>query len=53
MYTGTLIEDLITTVERVEKQNAASRRERSELDDFYMLAQPEMLILGRDFMGVA
>jgi hypothetical protein len=52
MYTGTLIDDLISTVEQT--QTRADERVRGEkLDYWYMLAQHELTQLQSNFAGVA
>jgi hypothetical protein len=52
MYTGTLIEELIAAVERVES-TTREERETAELERLY-LAQPcEFMKLERSLLGVA
>lgn len=41
MYTGNLINELISTVERAEQRIEQARYDEQQLDRFYMLANPE------------
>jgi hypothetical protein len=52
MYTGTLIEDLIATVQRVEVQLLADR-ETAELERLYLASGPEISRRDHNLLGVA
>jgi hypothetical protein len=52
MYTGTLIEELIAAVERVETTNRA-QRETAELERLYLAEPCEILKLEQRLLGVA
>ena len=41
MYTGNLINELISTVERAEQRIEQGRNEDQQLERFYMLANPQ------------
>ena len=53
MYTGTLIEDLMRTVERVEKRSLQARSQDEKLAHFYTLAQSELAQYEPQLLGVA
>jgi hypothetical protein len=54
MYTGTLINDLIATVERAEASPRLDRVQESQLAYWYAVAQNELAKLGaRELAGVA
>jgi len=42
MYTGTLIEDLMKTVETAERRSLQARSQEEKLAHFYELAQSEL-----------
>ena len=52
MYTGTLIDDLIATVERAE-QHAQHEADSTELDRWYAVAPRELLQAEPTLVGVA
>jgi hypothetical protein len=52
MYTGTLINDLISTVERTQTR-ADERVRKEKLSFWYLLAECEMATLETDLVGVA
>jgi hypothetical protein len=51
MYTGTLIEDLIATVERMEQYGRL--RSNAELENWYAGAHSENVRLEQNLLGVA
>jgi hypothetical protein len=53
MYTGTLIEDLIKTVERAEKCSQTVLSSEEKLAHFYQVAQFEMVQFESRLAGVA
>jgi hypothetical protein len=54
MYTGTLIDDLIATVERAEASPRLDSQRESQLAYWYAVAQHELANLGaRELAGVA
>ena len=56
MYTGTLIDDLIATVERAETSVRLDPQQESRLAYWYALAQNELVVLNlgkADFSEVA
>ena len=54
MFTGTLIDDLITTVERVESPLRLDPEQESKLEYWYAVAQNELANLGTyELAGVA
>ena len=54
MFTGTLIDDLITTVERVESPSRLDPEQESKLEYWYAVAQNELANLGTyELAGVA
>jgi hypothetical protein len=52
MYTGTLIADLIATVQRVE-ENLLVKCETAELERMFMAGQPEVHRYDQNLLGVA
>jgi len=52
MYTGTLIEQLMTSVERAEQRSSASY-EREELERWYAAVSKQWQPLERELQGVA
>jgi hypothetical protein len=52
MYTGTLIDDLITTVERAEKCSQRLLSPEEKLAHFYQVAQLELAQLESSLAGV-
>ena len=52
MYTGTMIEDLIATVQRIETRTMAER-ETAELERLYMAGEPEIRRCDHNLLGVA
>jgi hypothetical protein len=53
MYTGTLIEDLMETVERAEKRSLEARLEDEKLEYFYSISQLELTQSEPMLAGVA
>ena len=53
MYTGTMIEDLMKTVEAAEKRYLQTRSEEEKLEHFYALAQFELTHYETPFAGAA
>ena len=53
MYTGTLIDDLIATVERAETSFRFDPEQESKLSYWYAVAQSEVANLSHEFAGVA
>jgi hypothetical protein len=53
MYTGTVIEDLMETVERAEKRSLKARSQEEELARFYAVSQFELAELEPSLAGVA
>lgn len=51
MFTGTLIEDLIATVERVQKRAEAEAQEMAEIEPW--IAELEIAACDDKFLGVA
>jgi len=52
MYTGTLIEELIAAVERVETHSIVEI-ETAELERLYFAARPEFVSYEHNLLGVA
>jgi len=53
MYTGTLIEDLLKTVERTEQRSLKAYSQEEKLAYFYTLAQSEVGPIESQLLGVA
>ena len=53
MYKGTLIDDLITTVERAETSQRLDRERESKLAYWYAIAQSELASLNYELVGAA
>jgi hypothetical protein len=53
MYTGTLIEDLMETVERTERRASEFRSQEEKRAQFYEFAQLELAQLESRLSGVA
>jgi hypothetical protein len=53
MYTGTLIDDLIATVERAETSQRLDPEQESKLAYWYTVAQAELTHLNYELAGVA
>ena len=53
MYKGTLIDDLITTVERAETSQRLDREQESKLAYWYAVAQCELANLNYELVGAA
>jgi hypothetical protein len=53
MYTGTLIEDLMETVERIARCSSEFRSQEERLADFYTFSQLELAQLESSLAGVA
>lgn len=53
MYKGTLIDDLIATVERVETTQRLEPEQESKLAYWYAVAQTELASLNYQLAGVA
>jgi len=53
MYTGTMIEDLMKTVERTEKRSLQSYSTENKLMYFYTRAQSELTSVESLLLGVA
>jgi hypothetical protein len=53
MYTGTVIDDLMETVERTEKRSLKVRSEEEKLAHFYTVSQFELAELEPSLAGVA
>jgi len=53
MYTGTLIEDLMKTVENAERRSMQSGSQEEKLAHFYTLAQSELAQAEPRLLGVA
>ena len=53
MYTGTLIDELMATVERVEKHALHVRSQEEKLAYFYNVAQTELRGYESELAGVA
>jgi hypothetical protein len=53
MYTGTLIEDLLQTVERAEKHSLQARSAEEKLAHFYAVSNDELTQLEPALAGVA
>ena len=53
MYKGTLIDDLIATVERAETSLRVDPEQESKLAYWYCVAQAEMANSGYELAGVA
>jgi hypothetical protein len=53
MYKGTLIDDLIATVERAETSFRLGPEQESKLAYWYSIAQSEVANLSYEFAGVA
>ena len=51
MYTGTLIEELMATVERAEQHTRAPEPVTEDIDRWF--ADPEFALLERNYQGVA
>jgi hypothetical protein len=52
MYTGNLINDLISTVERTQARSE-ERNRKEKLTFWYLLAECEMAMLETELVGVA
>jgi hypothetical protein len=53
MYTGTLIEDLMETVERTQQRSTQSHSQEEKLARFYAFSQLELAQLESSLAGVA
>jgi hypothetical protein len=53
MYTGTLIDDLMKTVERTEKRALQARSHEEKLAYFYTQAQSELAQYEPNLLGAA
>lgn len=53
MFTGTLIDDLMTTVERAEKRAFVERTQEEKLAYWYAVAQNELAQFESSLAGVA
>ncbi len=53
MYTGTLIDELMATVERTEKRATEIRSQEEKLAYFYSVAQSELTQFESSLAGVA
>jgi len=53
MYTGTLIDDLMETVERSEKRSWETRSQEEKLAHFYSVSQFELARFEPSLAGVA
>jgi hypothetical protein len=53
MYTGTLIDELMATVERTEKRAIEVRSQEDKLAYFYNVAQSELAQFESSLAGVA
>ena len=53
MYNGTLIDDLITTVERAETSQRLEPEQQSKLAYWYAIAQCELANLNHELVGAA
>lgn len=53
MYTGTLIDDLMETVERTEKYSLTARSQDERLAHFYAVSQFELTEFESSLAGVA
>lgn len=53
MYTGTLIDDLLETVERSEKRTLQADSQEEKLEHFYAVSQFELTQLQPAFAGAA
>jgi hypothetical protein len=53
MYTGTLIDELMATVERTEKHAVHVRSQEEKLAYFYNVAQSELARYESELAGVA
>jgi hypothetical protein len=53
MYTGTLINELMATVERTEKRTTQARSQEEKLAYFYNVAQSELTEFESSLAGVA
>ncbi len=53
MYTGSLIDELMATVERTEKHAAQARSQEEKLTYFYNVAQSELAQYESKLAGVA
>ena len=53
MYTGTLIDELMATVERTEKHSVHVRSQEEKLAYFYNVAQSELAQYESELAGVA
>jgi len=53
MYTGTLIDDLMQTVERTEKGSLKVRSQEEKLAHFYAVSQFELAEFESSLAGVA
>ena len=53
MYTGNLIDDLMSTVERAEKRAIQACSQEEKLAHFYAVAQTELTRFDYELSGVA
>jgi hypothetical protein len=53
MYTGTLIDDLMETVERTEKRSLEARSQEEKLAHFYAVSHLELTQFDFNLAGVA
>jgi hypothetical protein len=53
MYTGTLIDDLMKTVERTERRAMQVRSQEEKLSYFYTLAEAELMQRESNLLGAA
>ena len=53
MYTGTLIDQLIETVERTERRVVQQRSQEEKLAHFYAISQAELIQFRCELSGVA
>lgn len=53
MYTGTLIDELLTVVERTEKRTMQASSPEEKLAHFYAVAQSELTRFECELTGVA
>ena len=53
MYTGTLIDELMKTVERSEKRSLQVHSQEEKLTYFYSIVQSELVQVESQLLGVA
>jgi len=53
MYTGTVIEDLVETVERIARRSSEFHSQEEKLEHFYTFSQLELAQLESSLAGVA